>query len=148
MIEPVKSPVITSPYGMRMLQGKRQFHNGIDFISGEGDARVMAITSGIVVYDMDDYIPELRWRNRKHSAGNYVIIKHRIKDAWYYFRYLHLGENYLSLNEEVSAGQVIGKYADAGISYGAHLHMGAFDEKWRRVNPTPLVQPVLPEVAA
>ncbi len=148
MISPVNNPIVTSPYGPRMLQGKRQFHNGIDFISGERDARVMAISDGIVVYDMDDYSQELRWSSKKHSAGNYVIIKHEIGGDFYYFRYLHLGENYTTLNEQVREGQVIGKYADAGISYGAHLHLGAFNIKWRRVDPTPLIHSVIPEVAA
>jgi len=148
MKAPVNSPLITSPYGPRMLQGKRQFHNGIDFISGDKDSRVMAISDGIVVCDMDDYAPELRWKAKKHSAGNYVIIKHQVNGQWYYFRYLHLGENYVSLNEVVREGQVIGKYADAGISYGAHLHLGAFDFEWRRVDPTPLIYSVIPDVAA
>jgi len=96
---------------------------------------------------MDDYIPKLRWKRKKHSAGNYIIIKHLINGEWYYFRYLHLGENYVSLNEEIKEGQIVGKYADAGISYGAHLHLGAYNIKWKRVNPTPLIAPVLVDVA-
>ena len=145
MFSPVNNPIITSPYGWRKIQGKKQFHNGIDFISGDNDKSVFSILDGVCVYDMDDYAPELRWKAKKHSAGNYVIIKHEMDGKIYYFRYLHLGENYLSLNEKVTAGQIIGKYADAGISYGAHLHLGALDEKWQRVNPTPLIKQILPE---
>ena len=55
MMIPIKDYKITSPYGYRILRGKKEFHDGIDFISVTGDKNVYAIANGIVEYDMDNY---------------------------------------------------------------------------------------------
>ena len=132
---PVNNHIITSPYGERVLQGKKQFHNGIDFISRD-DNRVFSIADGIVVYDMDDYDHLKRWIDLKHSAGNYMIIQHHIGNEDYYVRYLHLEYNLKQKGESVKIGELIGKYGDYGISYGAHLHIDCYNIEWKQIDPT------------
>ncbi|MBN2157893.1 MAG: M23 family metallopeptidase [Spirochaetes bacterium] len=147
MISPVNNPRITSPYGNRndpLNPGQNQFHDGIDLASIDKDINVRAITSGIVVYDMDNYRDALRWVDPHHSAGNYVIIKHLISENTYYVRYLHLKNNTIKVGDAVSEGDVIGQYADVGRSRGAHLHMDMYTEYWVKINPTPVVKEVLP----
>lgn len=128
---PVNNHVITSPYGPRILQGKEQFHDGVDFISRE-DNRVFAISDGIVVYDMDDYSDVQRWTNPIHSAGNYLIIQHNIFGQSLYVRYFHLLQNIMSKGDKVECGQFIGKYGDCGFSFGAHLHIDIWDRSWTK----------------
>ena len=148
MRSPVNDPRVSSPYGMRVLNGKEQFHDGIDFVSRSGDRRVFAVAPGVVVFDMDDYEEALRWTDRRHSGGNMIIIAHNIGRARgarvYYARYLHLGENTVGKDWSVDEGQVVGEYADAGISYGPHLHFDLYDSDWRKIDPTPLLREVLP----
>lgn len=132
---PVRNPKITSNYGFRILKGKPQFHNGIDFVSNSGILDVLSITDGIVVFDFDDYKHELRFKDEKHSGGNYVIIKSIIDGGMYFFKYLHLIKNFVSLNDKVNAGQKIGEYGDVGYSFGAHLHLSVYDYKWNIINP-------------
>lgn len=131
---PVNNHVITSDYGYRVLRGNREFHDGIDFISRESNI-VYAVAGGTVIFDMDNYDDSLRWSKPEHSAGNYVIISHEINGALYYCRYLHLGKNFVSIKERVIPNTRIGTYADAGRSYGAHLHFDVYTEKWEKINP-------------
>lgn len=133
--KPVNKPKITSKYGFRILNGKPQFHNGIDLISIDFNNSVYSIFDGKVVYDFDNYIHELRFLHRKHSGGNYVIIQSIIDNELYFLKYLHLKENYVKLNEQVKAGDRIGVYDDVGYSFGAHLHLSIYDHKWNIINP-------------
>lgn len=139
---PVKNPVVTSPYGMRTLKEKKQFHKGIDLVSKNdrgvhlAEAGAYAAADGKIWYDMDMYDEALRWKDKAHSAGNYVGQSIFIEGKKYYVRYLHLRINYVMIGEMVKAGRLIGIYANAGESYGAHLHFDMFDENWESVNPT------------
>jgi murein DD-endopeptidase MepM/ murein hydrolase activator NlpD len=139
MVLPVKEPYrISSPYGWRTLQGKKEFHSGIDFVSDSDSEDVLAIADGIVVYDQDDYDDALRWVDKHHSAGNMVILQHEIDGQSYYVRYLHLLENTIKKGERVNEGDVIGQYADVGRSFGAHLHIDAYDVDWKKLDITQL----------
>lgn len=139
MMIPIKDYKITSPYGYRILRGKKEFHDGIDFISVTGDKNVYAIANGIVEYDMDNYDDSLRWTDKHHSAGNMIIIRHTINGAIYYARYLHLGENTVSKNDFVNEGDILGQYGDYGYSFGAHLHFDLYDKNWKKIDPTPIL---------
>ena len=139
MISPIVDYKITSPYGKRILKGKEQFHDGIDFISKSDDRTVRVITEGTILMDIDYYEESKRWTDARHSAGNYLIIQHVIDDKKYFCRYFHLGENFVSKGDKVAEGQAIGIYADAGISYGAHLHFDMYDSAWKKIDPTFLI---------
>ena len=131
MISPVKNPIVTSPYGKRMLNGVEQFHPGIDYVSGVGDPSVSSILPGIVVLDFDDYEDAKRWFDPKSSAGNYVCVQHFLPSGDYFFaRYLHLAKNNVSHAQRIPEGYILGPYANVGISYGAHLHIESYDAKW------------------
>jgi|AACY02.16.fsa_nt_gi Membrane proteins related to metalloendopeptidases len=137
MILPVYNPVrVSSPYGWRTLRGKRQFHDGIDFVSDSGRAEVFAVSDGRIVYDQDDYDHELRWRDKHHSAGNMIIQRIVIEGEIYYARYLHLIENRIDKGENVAEGRVLGVYGDVGYSFGAHLHFDLYDQGWKKIDPT------------
>lgn len=147
MISPVNNPRISSGFGNRkdpLNPGQVQFHDGIDFVSKDNDRNVRAITSGVVVYDMDNYREALRWVDPHHSAGNYLIIKHEIAGKMYYARYLHLKNNNVSVGDTVAEGDVIGEYADVGRSRGPHLHFDLYAENWSKINPTPILAEGVP----
>lgn len=136
MIIPVEKPFrVSSPYGPRVLNGEKQFHKGIDFVSEKSDS-VFSVSDGVVAYDQDDYTEALRWTDGHHSAGNMVIVRHELKSGLCYIRYLHLFENEIRKGQKVSKGDLLGIYADVGRSFGAHLHTDAYDEKWRPINIT------------
>lgn len=138
LLYPKLRPKITSGWGWRTLNGTRQWHNGLDFISADGSDVVMAVADGVVIHDQDNYNPTLRWDvSKPDSGGRFVIIAHTINGRTYYVSYLHLEENYVSKGERVSAGQHIGKEGDYGYSYGRHLHITLWDQNWVAVDPTP-----------
>lgn len=144
MVGPVAQKIkVTSPYGKRTLQGKEQFHDGIDFVSESGRNDVIAIADGIVTYDQDDYEEALRWTDKHHSAGNMVIIRHELEGGLYYVRYLHLVKNIVRAGQKVFEGATFGVYGDVGYSFGPHLHVDVYDMHWRKIDPTPLFKEVL-----
>jgi murein DD-endopeptidase MepM/ murein hydrolase activator NlpD len=143
MKAPVNDLLVTSPYGPRVLHGEEEFHDGIDFISSSGDARVFSMFDGVVCYDFDSYDVDKRWIDRKHSAGNMIIIKSEIKGEIYYIRYLHLENNFVKKGQKVNAGDIVGEYSDSGYSFGAHLHTDAYNEDWIKVDITLLIEEVL-----
>jgi murein DD-endopeptidase MepM/ murein hydrolase activator NlpD len=53
---------------------------------------------------------------------------------WLYTSYYHLNEIDVSVGDEVSAGDIIGKVGSTGYSTGAHLHYAA-TVKLSGVNP-------------
>jgi murein DD-endopeptidase MepM/ murein hydrolase activator NlpD len=144
MKEPIKKFKITSPYGWRVLNGNKQFHDGIDFISKSNNRDVFSIGPGVAVLDYDEYDDSKRWTDQRNSAGNYVIIKTKLDDGVeYYVRYLHLRENKISKGQNISEGEKIGEYDDVGYSFGAHLHLDIYNMAWKKIDPTPLLKSIL-----
>lgn len=136
MVSPVKKPIVTSRYGWRVLNGKNQFHGGVDFISASGDQSVVAMEDGVVIMDYDSYQDSRRWTYPPDSGGNMVILKTKIGGSYFFIRYLHLSRNSVSKNQKIKKGQKIGDYADVGYSFGAHLHIDAYDAKWKPIDIT------------
>jgi murein DD-endopeptidase MepM/ murein hydrolase activator NlpD len=143
MTPPVKNPKITSPYGPRKLRGKKQFHDGIDFVSETGDNKVYSIGEGVVCLDFDYYENARRWIDKKHSAGNYIIIRTKIEGKEYYVRYLHIVINYVEIHQFIEEGAIIGEYGDVGYSFGAHLHLDMYNPNWRKIDPTPVLDGII-----
>lgn len=148
---PVRNPVVTSPYGWRMLAGARQFHDGVDSVNSGHNCvdrlnpigtDVFAIADGQCTFDYDKYDDRFRMDLQGHqqdTAGNMVILKHLIGGKWYYVRYLHLLKNTIQNGEIVTKGQRIGCYADVGFSYGPHIHNDVYLPDWsKKVDPNPL----------
>lgn len=119
--------VVTSPFGPRQdptgMSGS--YHDGIDF-AGPSGSPIMASKSGQVVA-----------AEFQSSAGNHVIIKH---DNGYYSYYLHLSSTYVSVGQNVAAGEVLGGMGTTGNSTGVHLHFGIATGLWSGfVNPAPFL---------
>lgn len=122
--------VITSNYGSRNLNGKYDFHHGIDIVrEGYKLDYIIAHSDGVVSCLVDNK------NNQKGSGsyGNYVKIKH---NDVYSTLYAHMEKGLFVKNgQKVKKGQKLGYMSDSGDAYGKHLHF----EVWKnnnRINPT------------
>lgn len=121
---------VTSPFGMRTLNGVSRMHNGIDLVAMDDQGRsktdlITAHTGGTVSavgYDS--------------SRGNYITIRCGQGEMVYY----HLKEKSpLQKGDKVARGQVIGCMGATGNCTGAHLHFGIREMgKW--IDPAPFVE--------
>lgn len=113
---------VTSCYGWRTLNGKQDYHGGIDMVGkkGENQTFIRAADGGTVVA-VNPYSP---------SAGGFVTIKHR--EGVYSF-YMHMvpGSITVSPKQPIGKGDVIGKEGNTGHSEGPHLHFA--------VGPSPTI---------
>lgn len=106
---PLKDAVLTSAFGNRQdpFTGKASYHPGIDLAAPTGSP-VMACAAG--------RIKEVSYSN---VYGNYIILAHTDGRASLYG---HLSKVYVSLNETVKSGKIIGAVGSTGMSTGPHLH--------------------------
>lgn len=106
-ITPVASYTITSKYGYRTLNGKREFHTGVDFAASYG-TKVRAADGGTVTY--------AGW---KGNYGKLVIITHDDGSQTYY---AHNSSLLVSKGDKVYQGQTIAKMGATGRATGSHCH--------------------------
>lgn len=101
---------IKSYYGYRKnpSTGANEFHRGIDIAVPEG-TEVLAAQDGVVTFS--GYTSEY---------GNYIVIQN---EAGYESKYAHLSSINVSVGQEVTHGDVIGKTGSTGSSTGSHLHL-------------------------
>lgn len=130
--------VITSPYGNRTINGKKEFHNGVDIVKEGYQTDYIVTHSEGKVIDCRDGLGNMKGSN---SYGNYVKIDH--KNGYYTF-YAHLKKGIsVKKGQDVKKGQTLAYMGNSGGSYGAHLHF----EVWKgntRINPTPYLNADLP----
>lgn len=113
-ILPLKNARITSGYGWRKLNGKDDFHTGVDFVGSE---EILAIADGKVVSASFDKI-----------GGNFVVILH---DDGYASCYFHLDSYSVNKGDTVVQGEQIGVMGETGSgAMGVHLHFEVRDN-WR-----------------
>ena len=98
---------ITSPYGMRVLSGKKEFHTGID-IGGAAGTNIVAAESGRVSYS-----------GYMRGYGNIIILTH---DGGYSTVYAHNSVNLVKVGQSIKKGSVIAKMGRTGNATGTHLH--------------------------
>lgn len=117
MISPFSSNSfrVTSPYGERTLNGKREFHAGIDLV-GVGTTEICAVASGTVV--VSQMISDKN--NKTWEWGNYICIH---GDDGRYYYYCHLAMRNVAAGVHVEKGHMIGFMGSSGFCYGAHLHL-------------------------
>lgn len=145
MYTPVEKPIITSHFGLRTdpISGNpKQFHDGIDVISGTGNRKVCSIVTCVVLYDMDhyDHLKRLLYPN---TGGNMIVVGFSKDNTSYFMRYLHLGENLVSMGETLHEGQEIGFYGDYGRSKGPHVHIDIYKNGWKeKIDPLSLFHDV------
>ena len=118
---------VTSPFGMRTLNGTTRMHNGIDLVAMDAQGRshtdlITAHTGGTVsAVGYDD------------SRGNYIQIRCGDGEMVYY----HLKETSPhKTGDPIAQGQILGYMGATGNSTGAHLHFG-IRQKGQWIDPTP-----------
>lgn len=101
---------VTSPRGNRILNGKTEFHKGIDLV-GIGDTTVYSICDGTV-----------RTAYEANGAGYYVVVTMADGRRVYY---MHLKANSFKVKtgDKVKKGQALGIMGSTGNSTGAHTHL-------------------------
>lgn len=137
-MEDIKNHAATYKVGFRSFMDGA-FHGGVDIAASEG-TNVYAVIDGDVIasYNMASASGDVCTDSRKQSvsacglnyAGNQVVIRHTITDrrtdtpSFLYVAYFHLqkGSVNFKLGDHVSAGDVIGKVGNTGMSFGGHLH--------------------------
>lgn len=105
---------VTSPFGMRVLNGKQENHKGIDVV-GLDDKHVCAVRGGVV--GASQIITDKS--NRTWEWGNYVRID---GDDGLYYYYCHLSARLVYAGQRVRAGDHIGVEGNTGYSFGSHCH--------------------------
>jgi len=108
----------TSKFGWRDIGAGQEFHKGVDIANMIG-TNVMAAAGGTVTHSkfMNGY-------------GNVVILKHVIKGQEYATVYAHLSALNVSVGQQVTQGQSIGKMGNTGRSFGSHLHFEIHIGEW------------------
>jgi murein DD-endopeptidase MepM/ murein hydrolase activator NlpD len=97
--------------------GCSTFHDGVDFIPGNGSP-VMSIADGVVVLATED----------GGGLGVNVEVQHNIGGELITSSYAHMQYGSLAVTEgqQVSAGQQLGVVGTTGQSTGPHLHLEMF----------------------
>ena len=95
-------------------------HTGID-LSNKLGSTIKSIATGKVVVV----------RHTNIGLGLFVVIDH---GAGIFSVYGHMSRIYVSENDEISAGDVIGEVGSSGYSTGPHLHLEII-EKRKNINP-------------
>jgi murein DD-endopeptidase MepM/ murein hydrolase activator NlpD len=108
LIRPAGGP-ITSPFGMRVhpVTGVRKLHDGTDFGVPCGTP-VHAAATGTVTG-----VPT------SSAYGRRIIVQHR---PGFETSYNHLSSRSVSVGDHVSAGEIIARSGNTGLSTGCHLH--------------------------
>lgn len=118
---------VTSHFGMRLLNGAPNYHSGVD-LSGNGyGSDIYAVAAGTVVKSN-------LWSN---ACGEYIQIAHPDGTAT---GYLHMTDRLVNVGDKVVAGQLIahmGGGQPGGCTFGAHLHLYAFDQQGTRIDALP-----------
>ena len=130
MILPYQGEVrVSSPFGWRMLCGKRVYHKGIDLVGT--DKTVRAVVGGVVGQSIIITDP----KNRTSEWGNYVRIDGEDGRLYYY---CHLSKRLVSRGDKVSVGDAIGIEGSTGKSTGSHLHLEV-RENGKSIDPTAIL---------
>lgn len=115
---------ITSPYGIRVISGRKDFHAGID-IGGPTGTNIVAAESGRVSY-----------AGNMRGFGNVIILSH---DGGYSTVYAHNSVNLVKKGQYVSRDSVIAKMGLTGNATGSHLHF-EIRLSGKPVNPLPYLK--------
>ncbi len=98
---------LTSPFGWRILRGRRQYHTGIDIANRTGTP-IYAAASGVVKFS--------GWIR---GYGRVIIISH---SYGYQTVYGHCSRLLVKTGQYVKQGQYIAKMGSTGYATGPHLH--------------------------
>jgi hypothetical protein len=99
--------------------GRREAHHGVEFYNGTGTP-VLAAGDGVVYFSGDD--SQQIYGSMINFYGNLIILKHAFQEQTLYTVYAHLSEIFVTTNDQVTAGELIGKVGASGSAIGSHLH--------------------------
>lgn len=113
--QPISNYYVTSEFGPRILDGKYNFHRGIDLGSPTRvGTPILAAKPGVVSF--------AGWnnsQNQRFGLGKYVQIDH---GNGLVTQYGHLNSWSVNTGDRVSGGTQIGTMGNTGYSFGPHLH--------------------------
>ena len=127
-----------SPFGPRRIQGRKNYHKGVDFGAPTGTP-IYAAGPGTVSVELGynkckpNSPNSSTTRNCGGQYGNAIYIKH---DGGYETRYGHLDSYVVQVGQTVSTSQLIGYCGNTGYSLGSHLHFELL-QNGRHINPAP-----------
>ncbi len=106
---PLPAPRLVSAFGMRTspITGKYSMHSGIDLQASAGTDVYAARAGRVSFLGWDDVL------------GNYVSLDHGEGRESVYG---HLQKIFVSLNQELKSGSILGAVGSTGKSTGPHLH--------------------------
>lgn len=111
---------MTSPFGWRILNGKDDYHNGVDLV-GADDLTVISPLDGTVI--MSAYGME---------CGHQIQIYTKSGKTMFF---CHLMNRAVKVGDVVKQGDKLGIMGATGTKcFGAHLHFGVYDGKGRDEN--------------
>lgn len=118
--------VITSTYGAReqIFEGVNPYHTGIDVAAKRGTV-INSSTAGRVK----------KIKNNDKYYGNFVIIE----TDGVNFKYAHMDEIYVKVDQQILQGDSIGTVGNTGMSTGPHLHF-EISIDGRTIDPQNLVK--------
>ena len=103
---------VTSPRGNRTLNGKQDYHGGIDLVALDADKSVYAIADGKI--DATPY--------EENGFGYYV--RQLLPDGRrIYYGHLAKGSTVVKAGQNIKAGDKLGTMGSTGFSTGAHTHI-------------------------
>ena len=119
---PVNKGWMSSRYGVRNdpINGRRAWHNGVDFAGPEG-SDVVTVAAGIVVF-----------AGTRSGYGEMVEINH---GGGFSTRYGHHKELLVNVGDIVKKGQAVGLMGSSGRSTGPHVHFEVY-KNGRVVDPS------------
>jgi murein DD-endopeptidase MepM/ murein hydrolase activator NlpD len=122
---------VTSPFGMRVLNGVTEDHRGIDVVS-LGSKYICAVRPGVVavskmVKDKTD---------RTWEWGNYVCV---LGDDGNYYYYCHMTQRLVEAGRRVKVGDHLGVEGNTGYSFGNHCHFEVRNGANVSVDPAPFL---------
>lgn len=121
---------ISSPFGNRVLNGKPDWHAGLDLV-GQDTKTILApcngkIISSTIITDKSN----LTWQ-----WGNYIRLD--TNDGYSIFM-CHMSKRLVEAGTYVKAGQPIGIEGTTGYSFGSHCHF-EIRKNGQVINPCPLL---------
>ena len=105
LTRPVEGGYISSYYGEERVNS---YHKGLDIAENQGEDIIASFDGEVIFAGYND-----------GGYGNLVIVQHSDDMKTYY---AHLSEIYVSPNQEVKKGEIIGAVGSTGYSTGPHLH--------------------------
>lgn len=125
---------ISSNYGWRTLDGKKEFHRGIDLASSRGTA-VYSNVSGKVI-KAGNASSTNNGKAMSGTYGNMVVVQ---DDSGMKHIFAHLDKTIANFGDTITAGTKLGTVGSTGNSTGNHLHYEQNTANGKLVDPTATV---------